>query len=129
MPRSFPARTARLAAGALASLLLLQGCDSPPPVSTSTEEATLKGTVTLFGKKATSGQVIIDPSNYKRPNESPRTAEIGPEGTYEAKTLVGANFVRVQHPSLSKTREEMPQLEVDVKPGGTTFEIVLPPSN
>jgi hypothetical protein len=105
------------------------GCGGPPSVSTSSDEAKISGSVTVFGKKATSGQVIIDPSNYKRPDAAPRVAKINADGTYETQTLVGDNFLRVEHPSLAKSREDMPTLQVNVANGGTKYDIVLPPQN
>lgn len=117
--------TRNLATLAAVSLAFF-GCGGPPSVSTSNDEATISGNVTLFGKKATSGQVIIDPSNYKRPDAAPRVAKINPDGTFETKTLVGDNILRVEHPSLTKSRDDMPTLQVKVESGGTKYDIVLP---
>jgi hypothetical protein len=106
------------------------GCDSRPAVDTSTTEATVKGTVTVKGKPATKGKVVFDPSNYKRKNEAIRTADIGPGGTYEIKTLVGTNSVKVDSPEAAKAASLYDTYTYDVPSGTSTFDIVIPkPSN
>ena len=80
-------------------LLAALGCmDSRPSVSSSTTEATVKGTVTIKGKPATKGSVVFDPSNYARKNEQPRSAPLNKDGTYSIKTLIGSNSIRVSSP-------------------------------
>ncbi|SIO67250.1 hypothetical protein SAMN05444166_8301 [Singulisphaera sp. GP187] len=113
------------------AMMSLAGCgEGAPSGSASTEEGTIKGTVTIKGKKATDGQVSFDPTNKARPNETARKAEIGKDGSYTVKTLVGDNVVRVTVPGMEKDRTLIgTQLNFEVKPGENTYEIVLPPPN
>ncbi len=114
-----------LLAGAL--LVVLGGCSGKPSVSTATEEATVTGSVTIQGKKATAGSVTFNPSNYKRQVPA-RTVPIEKDGTYSIKTLVGQNQVRVSSPALGRNRElgDM-DYTYEVKEGANTHDIVLPP--
>ncbi|MGE3820449.1 MAG: hypothetical protein AB7I30_13625 [Isosphaeraceae bacterium] len=102
------------------------GCEGKPSVSTSKTEVTVTGTVTLHGKKATRGEIVFDPANYLRANESVRTAPISKDGTYSIRTLTGQNMVRVQTPEVMKTRDEPPQLPVEVEKEGQVFDVALP---
>jgi len=98
-----------------------------PPVDSTTEEATVKGKVTVLGKLATKGQVTFDPTNIKRPNAAIRSAEIGADGTYQVTTLVGANSVVISVPRQGMPLLGMaPELGIDVKPGENTLDIALP---
>ena len=77
------------------ALLIPIGCsDSKPSTSSSTTEATVKGVVKIDGKIVSDGEIIFDPSNYQR-QVPPRTAPIGKDGSYEIKTLVGSNMVKL----------------------------------
>jgi hypothetical protein len=109
-------------------LIAAIGCDSgAPPVSTSTEEGTVTGTVTIRGKKVSKGQVVFDPSNYQRQAPA-RTVEIQKDGTYSVTTLVGQNSVQVVSPVLNRDRELSDfSLFFEVQPGANTYNIVLPP--
>jgi len=102
------------------------GCESRPSVDTSTTEATVKGTVTIKGKPATKGNVVFDPSNYKRKDEQPRLSKIGPDGTYEIKTLVGPNTVKVDSPEAAKAAGLYETYNYDVPSGTSTFDVVIP---
>jgi len=103
------------------------GCsDGKPSVDTSTTEATVKGTVTLNGKPATKGTVVFDPANYKRKDAAPRTAEIGADSSYTVTTLVGQNQVFVNSPQLKNS--DYPPIEIDVKAGENSLDILLPPA-
>jgi hypothetical protein len=122
-------RTRAHVASVLAAASLALGCGGggAPSVTSSTEEATVKGTITVLGKPATQGKVTFDPSNINRPNASVRTVEVGKDGTYEVKTLVGPNSVSVNVPKPAKPAPGMsPELSVDVPAGGTTFDVALP---
>jgi len=127
MARSRVSAVARLAA--LVALALAPGCGASgtPSATSSSEEATVKGTVKVLGKPATDGKLTFDPSNVNRPNAPVRTVTIGKDGTYEVKTLVGPNSVSVNLPRTGKpVRGMSPELGIDVKSGGTTFDIELP---
>ncbi len=45
--------------------------------------------VTVNGKKASGGTILFDPLNVNRKSASAASAEIGKDGTYTIKTLVG----------------------------------------
>ncbi|WP_422924559.1 hypothetical protein [Singulisphaera sp. PoT] len=86
---------------AAASIVPVAGCGSGAPnVSSSTQEVTVKGTVTINGKPATSGEVIFDPSNVYRKFVSSKSAAIGADGSYTLTTLYGENKVSVWAPDL-----------------------------
>ncbi|WP_165072234.1 hypothetical protein [Paludisphaera rhizosphaerae] len=128
MTRSSSIRgTAALAAAGFLSVVL--GCgEGKPPVDTSTEEATVKGTVTLRGKPIAKGNIRFDPSNHLRRDATARSAPIQPDGTYEVKTLVGMNRVTFLVPEL--TRDPSLQdvsLDCEVKAGDNSFDAALPP--
>src|SRR4029077_16914294 len=99
-------------------LLVGWGCDNrggAPPVSSSMEETTVKGTVTIKGKPASGGQIQFDPSNVDR-KVMPRTAKIGEDGTYTITTLVDGDVVTVTGPKIDKSLSAMVQT-VKVKSG------------
>src|SRR5262245_34126547 len=109
-------------------LVFLWGCvDQRGSVPTSTEEATVKGTVLIHGKPATKGTVTFDPSNYKRKDAVLRTAPLNSDGTYEIKTLIGLNTVKVTGPAAEKAGAAYVNLDYDVPAEGGTFNIELPP--
>lgn len=112
-------------ASMLTASLLSSGCgDSPPSVETSNTEATVKGIVTVNTVPAKEGELIFNPSNYKRPDAAPRTTKIDSTGAYSIKTLVGENTVKFggslarQNPTL-----QYKQKIVNVKSGENTFDI------
>ena len=106
------------------SLALVVGCEDKPSVDTSkSTEATVKGTVKVGGAPATEGEIVFDPTNYLRKDATIRTAPIGKDGTYEIKTLTGANSIRLSG-ALAKKQPQL-QSEVrdlDVKAGENTFD-------
>jgi len=121
-------RAASLGLLALVCGLTTGGCGSGAPYAESSQtEATVSGRVTSQDKPVTTGQVIFDPSNVKRPKEPARTAEIRKDGTYEVTTLIGANRVSVAIPGrVTKAGAPYVQQLCDVKSGSNTFNITLP---
>jgi hypothetical protein len=121
------AKTGRRSVGGLAGLFLVAcwGCgDGAPAVSSSTDEANVKGTVTIRGKPVNGGEVVFDPSNIKRRDAALNSAKIGSDGTYTLKTLVGENAVRVRGPQVDKDPAlATNQLNVDVKSGENTIPV------
>jgi hypothetical protein len=115
------AKTAVLVA--ITATLAAWGCGGggPPSVSGSDKEATVRGTVTIKGKPATTGEVTFDPANINRPNAKIQTSPIGKDGTYTVKTLVGENTVR-----LVGIADPRYNIVVDVKPGEDTVPIDVP---
>jgi hypothetical protein len=109
-------------------VLLLSGAGCGGATSTgSTTEATVTGKVTIHGKPATKGQVVFDPTNIDRPDAGVRQAEIGPDGTYRATTLVGSNSVTVVVPRPAGPADGMaPELGLNAKAGDNTLDIALP---
>jgi hypothetical protein len=98
------------------------------PPAASSEEANVKGRVTIRGKPATGGEISFDPANTKRPNEIARRAAIGKDGTYTVKTLVGNNAVRISFPGMERDRElGSAEQSFEVKPGENQFDFQLPP--
>lgn len=119
----------RFGVGLLAAALLVTGwgCDGKPSVTTTDEEATVTGSVTIQGKKATAGTVTFNPSNYQRQVPA-RTVSIGNDGTYSIKTLLGQNQVRVSSPGLGSNRELSDlDFSYEVKAGPNVYDIILPP--
>jgi hypothetical protein len=118
----------RIAGTLLAAVLVVGwGCSNgTPPVDTSTQEATVNGTVKLKGKAVGKGFVIFNPGNIGRKAES-RKATIGKDGTYSVTTLIGENTVEVQSPEVMKAGIDAPLLEYKVKEGPNTYDINLPP--
>jgi FlaG/FlaF family flagellin (archaellin) len=103
------------------------GCRSDAPYAeASLAEATVSGRVTSGGTAVTKGQVIFDPANVKRKTVVARAAEIRSDGTYEVKTLIGANRVTVAIPD-RRTKAGAPYFQriFDVKSGSNTFDIPL----
>jgi hypothetical protein len=111
--------------GLTAALFVGWGCGSgTPPVSSSTEEVTVQGTVTVKGKPLTKGEITFDPSNINRRDAKLNTAKIGSDGTYTLKTLVGENTVRVGGPQVNKDPAlATNQVIVDIKSGENTIPI------
>jgi hypothetical protein len=109
------------------AILVGGGCGGgTPSVSSSTEEAAVKGTVTVKGKPATTGVVVFDPSNINRKGETSRTAEIGADGSFAITTLVGENMVSVRGPFVGKAGLATSRKMFDVKSGENTFAVELP---
>jgi hypothetical protein len=110
------------------------GCDEhagAPPVSDSTEEVLLKGTVRIRGKPATGGTVTFRAANIRRPTAGTRSSAIGKDGSYTVKTLVGDNYVEVASKDLTrpKNRDLLgSEQTVKVGSGDQTIDINLPPA-
>src|SRR4051812_32749464 len=78
------------------------GGTGTPSVSSSSEEATVKGTVAVRGKPATKGEITFDPTNINRRKAPVAKATIEKDGSYTLKTLVGENSVSVTNPQIVK---------------------------
>lgn len=118
-----------LVLSACSLITLAWGCDGgPAPATSSMEEATVSGTVTIRGKTATKGTVFFDPASYQRPVGA-RSTEIGKDGTYTIKTLVGHNAVRVSSPLIKGRELDDLSQSYDVKAGTNTFDIKVPPDD
>jgi hypothetical protein len=119
----------RALAAAVALLLIASGCDSRPSVSSSTtEEGTVHGKVTVDGSPVTGGEVVFNPANYQRKLVTARSAPIGADGGYTITTLTGSNSVMVNPPADGRNRKKagaVPSrmIPFDVQPGDNTFNI------
>jgi len=123
----------RFAAGVvtLTILLALQGCGGgAPPVSSTTAEATVHGTVKYKGQPVDGGDIRFDPSNIGRRDAKVASAPIGKDGTYKVTTLQGANMVRFSLPAeLTKQEPGLAtfEKEYNVPSGDSTFDVDLTP--
>jgi hypothetical protein len=79
------------------------------------------------GKPVARGDVVFDPANINRRDETARKAEIKNDGTYEVKTLIGANQVTVLIPG-RQTKAGSPYVRriCEVKAGSNHFDIEIP---
>lgn len=121
-------RVKRWNVGLAAVLVAAWGCGGggAPSVSSSNEEATVKGTVQVNGKPLDGGEIVFDPSNVTRKTAMPRSAKVT-AGTYEVKTLVGDNSVTVRGKAIDRDLAlSANQRIVDVKSGENTVPIELP---
>jgi hypothetical protein len=120
-------RTGLMAGVAFALLAILPGCgDGAPPVDSSTTEATITGIVTYKGKPVEAGDIVFDPSNYLR-KVGDRSAPIGADGHFTAKTYTGSNRIKVggalltAHPELRFMKKFM---EVESGENAADIELV-----
>ena len=113
--------------GLTTALVIGAGCGGgTPSASSSTAEATVRGTVTVRGQPPAKGTITFDPGNINRKDAMPRTAEITKNGTYEIKTLVGENSVTVRSPAVDKdARLSANQRTIDVQAGENTVPIEI----
>jgi hypothetical protein len=115
----------------LIALQVLAGCrDGKPTVdSSTTDEATVRGKVTLGGQPLTGGQLVFNPANYQRKSVPTRTAAIGDDGSYTIKTLTGSNMVMVSPKKVAAgvkaTTDPYEMIPLEVNPGDNTFNINL----
>lgn len=96
------------------------GGGSAPSVTSSTEEATVHGKVSIEGKPASSGKVSFDASNINRKSAPIVSADIGKDGTYTIKTMVGPNRVSVEAPQTAG--QVFAEQSLDVKGGDNSFD-------
>ncbi len=102
------------------------GCsDGKPPVSSSSTEAKVKGTVTIQGKRPTKGRVTFNPANYLRKTAMPRSAPIQEDGSYEVTTLLGENTITLEGTGYEKVVGYL-LLTFEVKDGENVFNIEVP---
>lgn len=122
-------RASRGLVGSAIALIAAVGCDGrggAPAVSSSMEEATVRGTVTIRGKPAAGGEIQFDPANVDR-KVMPRQAPIDKDGAYTIKTLVGGNSVTVRGPAVDRDLGlSANQRTVEVKSGENTVPIEVP---
>jgi hypothetical protein len=127
--RTAKRRDGVISAGLAAWLIACCGCGGSGalPVSSSSEGATVHGTVSIKGKPATAGKIFFNPANINRKDAPTVSAEIGKDGAYTTKTLVGENQIYVESPETKKDPGLASALVFDVKSGDNTFNVSLPP--
>ena len=120
-------------AGFLAFVLFLAcGCDfsGAPAVPTSTEEAEVKGTVRVRGKRVNNGTIVFHTANIKRATKDV-LAKINQDGTFTAKTVVGPCTVLVDCKELGSKNnlelQEAAEQAVTIGPGSNELNIKIPP--
>jgi hypothetical protein len=100
------------------------GCgDGAPPVSASSQEATVHGIVTIDGKPASGGKIVFKSANIARKSAPDVSAEIEKDGSYAIKTLVGENQIRFAPSDAQKRRYGVDVFEV--KSGDNTHDVTL----
>jgi hypothetical protein len=106
-------------------LAACSGCgDSAPAVTSSTEEATVHGVVTIDGKPAAGGKITFKSANIARKSAPDVSADIGKDGSYTLKTLVGENQIRVQ-PSDAQKNSRYKVDVFEVQSGDNTHDVTL----
>jgi hypothetical protein len=114
----------------LAALVALaaacSGCGGGTPGSSSGEEATVHGTVTINGARAKGGRIYFDPTTAQRQSAPVASAEIGKDGTYTVTTLVGDNRVNVETPVTRKDPNLSTPEPFVVKSGDNRLDVTLP---
>ena len=116
---------------ALAALFTLGGCgEGPPPSSSSTEQAKVKGKVSHQGKPLPNVEVRFNAANVNRKSAPTVTATTKDDGSYEISTLVGGNSVSLGGEGLAKLKDSKAgyfSKPIDVKPGeNPPFDIDVP---
>jgi hypothetical protein len=115
-----------------ALLLVAVGCDSypdAPPLTTSMEEATLKGVVRVNGKPVDNGTISFRTAHIRRPNSPTKHVDIGKDGSYSVKTVIGENYVEVETKELTKPamrRYRNQEQLIMVQSGDSTVDISIP---
>jgi hypothetical protein len=114
-------------------LVATSGCGSNPAASgltSSMEEATLKGMVRVNGKAVNNGTVSFRTAHINRPNSPTKNVDIGKDGTYSVTTVVGENYVEVTCKELNtkQTKKFLGSEQlIMVKSGENDVDIELPP--
>ncbi len=119
-------RTGGLALALLLALTLV-GCGSgAPPVSSSMEEATVKGKVKQRGNPLAKLEVRFNASNINR--QSSAMAVTNDDGSYQVTTVVGENTITFGGPAVSKYSKQLIYFNksVDLQSGENTVDIEVP---
>jgi hypothetical protein len=116
----------RLVAASLFTLLTVSaGCNDG--ASSSTSEGTVSGVVTLLGKPVSSGQIQFDAANINRKDAPQRYADIGKDGRYSIKALVGSNRVTPVLPSVGRGGDLRRAVKsIEVSSGENSCDIDIP---
>ena len=106
-------------------ICLAAGCEATgtPSVSGSSQETTVKGTVTIKGKPAAKVDVSFDPANVNRPDAPASRSQTDEAGNYTMKGLVGENTVTIQGNLIVKSGLNMNRKSVTLNSGENTVDI------
>jgi hypothetical protein len=114
-------------------LIAASGCSSNPAASaltSSMEQATLKGTVRVNGKPVNNGTLSFRTAHINRPNSPTKNADINKDGTYSVTTVVGENYIEVTCKEMNTPQAKrfrgLEQL-IMVKSGENNVDIEIPP--
>jgi hypothetical protein len=106
------------------ALLACCGCagapgGAPGGGSAADEAATIRGEVTIGGRRATAGTIVLRPEG-----RAPIEAAVGPDGTYAAQTSAGTHVVTVRGAELERaTAHRPPQVPHDIQPGANVLDL------
>ena len=109
------------------------GCSSNPAASaltSSMEEATLKGTVRVNGKPVNNGTLSFRTAHVNRPNSPTKNVNINKDGPYSVTTVVGENYVEVTCKELNTPQTKKfrgAEQLIMVQSGENTVDIEVPP--
>jgi hypothetical protein len=115
---------------AVALVFAAQGCgfnSGAPAVSSTMEEADVKGTVSVRGRAVNNGTVTFHSANIRRATRD-RSAPIQADGSYSIKAYQGQNNVIVNCNELRSAQNRQFrefELDVDVQPGSNTIDIEI----
>ncbi len=90
-------------------LASVSGCDNPnaPKVTGSLDEATVTGIVRVRGKPVNNGSISFKTANTNPPRVPLREVQIGKDGRYTVKAIVGDNIVSVSCSELNAPKNRM----------------------
>jgi len=114
-------------------LVATSGCSSNPAASSLTssmEEATLKGTVRVNGKPVNNGTLSFRTAHINRPNSPTKPTTINPDGTYSVTTIVGENYVEVTCKEMNTPKTKRfrgTEQLIMVQSGENSVDIEIPP--
>jgi hypothetical protein len=116
-----------LPTGFAACLIACAGCGrGTAPDSTTSDEATVHGKVTVNGVRAKEGRISFDPTSADRPTAPVASAEIGKDGRFTLRTWVGENRVSVDTSETRKDANLSTPVPFDVKSGDNPLDVTLP---
>jgi hypothetical protein len=115
--------------GCAALITILAGCGTTPYLESSTQAATVKGTVKVRGKLIDGGDLHFNASNPNRRVET-CDASVGKDGTYTVKAYVGLNIVTLTPPKARTQAQDKAffgvgydEKPVEVKSGENTADL------
>ena len=113
---------------ALLLALALVGCDGTPPASSSTDQAKVKGKLTLKGQPLAKVEVRFNAANINRKSAPTAMAITNDDGSYEITTLVGDNTISLGGAAVTRYSRQLAYFNrsVDVQAGENTVDLTIP---